>query len=79
MDYISGNGHKPFYEEYRDVVKSYLDRVIEKETLLSKKIFSICDMLGFTDFFDIDERCETILNHQDRANRPRSKNLWSKF
>ena len=28
MDYISKNHHKPFFEEYRAVVKAYLDLTI---------------------------------------------------
>lgn len=69
MDFIATNQYKTeFFEEFRDDVTSWMRQTSEKEVTIANKIRNLTKQLGYSNFHDMQSRCEKILQNLDKAN-----------
>jgi len=70
MDFIAHNQHRTeFFEQFRTEVAAFLVQTVQKEALISAKIRTLANKLGYSSFPDMQARCEKVLDHIDKANR----------
>lgn len=78
MAFIASHQHKTeFYEEFRSDIASYLEQTIQKEQTLAVKIRELATAMGYPKFHSMEDRCEKVLDHIEKANRVANSRMRS--
>ena len=78
--FVAANQHKgEFFDEFRKDIAVYLKQTQEKELALANKIRLLAKRMGYSQFSDMQSRCEKIMSRIDKANEFSSSRMVSQL